>query len=133
MTPFGERVRSLRDAKGVTLKQMAADLSISSAYLSALEHGKRGQPSPQLVRQICAYFGIIWDEAEALERLADLSHPRVTVDTSGLSPKATELANRLSERIQDLDEATLDHLLELLDAVPGRKTAGRRRLATRRR
>ncbi len=46
MTPFGERVRSLRDAKGVTLKQMATDLSISSAYLSALEHGKRGQPSP---------------------------------------------------------------------------------------
>ncbi len=133
MTPFGERVRSLRDAKGVTLKQMATDLSISSAYLSALEHGKRGQPSPQLVRQICAYFGIIWDEAEALERLADLSHPRVTVDTSGLSAKATELANRLSERIQDLDEAVIDRLLETLDAVPQRKAGGRRRAAARRR
>ncbi|CAO3415408.1 helix-turn-helix domain-containing protein [Azospirillum doebereinerae] len=132
MTPFGERVRSLRDAKGVTLKQMATDLSISSAYLSALEHGKRGQPSPQLVRQICAYFGIIWDEAEELERLADLSHPRVTVDTSGLSAKATELANRLSERIAGLDDAALDRLLEVLDAVPALK-AGRRRLPARRR
>ncbi len=133
MTPFGERVRSLRDAKGVTLKQMATDLSISSAYLSALEHGKRGQPSPQLVRQICAYFGIIWDEAEALERLADLSHPRVTVDSSGLSAKATELANRLSERIGDLDEDTLDRLLTIIDAVPPRKTVGVRRVAGRRR
>jgi len=132
MTPFGERVRSLRDAKGVTLKQMATDLSISSAYLSALEHGKRGQPSPQLVRQICAYFGIIWDEAEELERLADLSHPRVTVDTSGLSARATELANRLSERIGDLDDTVLDRLLEILDAVPVQK-AGRRRTAARRR
>jgi len=132
MTPFGERVRALRDAKGVTLKQMATDLSISSAYLSALEHGKRGQPSPQLVRQICAYFGIIWDEAEELERLADLSHPRVTVDTSGLSAKATELANRLSERIAGLDDAALDRLLEVLDAVPALK-AGRRRTPARRR
>lgn len=132
MTPFGERVRSLRDAKGVTLKQMATDLSISSAYLSALEHGKRGQPSPQLVRQICAYFGIIWDEAEELERLADLSHPRVTVDTSGLNAKATELANRLSERIDDLDDAVLDRLLGILDQVPVQK-GGRRRTATRRR
>lgn len=133
MTPFGERVRSLRDAKGVTLKQMATDLSISSAYLSALEHGKRGQPSPQLVRQICAYFGIIWDEAEALERLAALSHPRVTVDTSGLSPKATELANRLSERIQDLDDGALDRLLAVLETVPARKSAPlRRRLSARR-
>ncbi|AWU94887.1 helix-turn-helix domain-containing protein [Azospirillum ramasamyi] len=132
MTPFGERVRSLRDAKGVTLKQMATDLSISSAYLSALEHGKRGQPSPQLVRQICAYFGIIWDEAEELERLADLSHPRVTVDTAGLSAKATELANRLSERIGDLDEERIDAILAILDAVPPKKCA-RRRAGVRRR
>ncbi|PWC32241.1 helix-turn-helix transcriptional regulator [Azospirillum sp. TSO35-2] len=133
MTPFGERVRSLRDAKGVTLKQMATDLSISSAYLSALEHGKRGQPSPQLVRQICAYFGIIWDEAEELERLADLSHPRVTVDTAGLTAKATELANRLSERIADLDEERIAALLAILDAAPPPKLNGRRRVAARRR
>lgn len=133
MTPFGERVRSLRDAKGVTLKQMAADLSISSAYLSALEHGKRGQPSAQLIRQICAYFGIIWDEAEELERLAALSHPRVTVDTAGLTPKATELANRLAERIHTLDEPTLDRLLALLDEAAAARPGDRGRRVARRR
>lgn len=133
MTPFGEKVRHLRDAKGVTLKQMAADLSISSAYLSALEHGKRGQPSAQLIRQICAYFGIIWDEAEDLERLAALSHPRVTVDTAGLTPKATELANRLAERIHTLDEPALDRLLALLDECSAARPAERGRRAARRR
>ncbi|CAO3372071.1 helix-turn-helix domain-containing protein [Azospirillum argentinense] len=133
MTPFGERVRALREGKSVTLKQMAADLHISSAYLSALEHGKRGQPSAQLVRQICAYFGIIWDEAEELERLAALSHPRVTVDTAGLNPKATELANRLAERIHDLDDGTLDRLLLLLDEAPARGGAAVRRRAVPRR
>ncbi|HYG89001.1 MAG TPA: helix-turn-helix domain-containing protein [Azospirillum sp.] len=134
MTPFGERVRALRDGKGVTLKQMAADLHISSAYLSALEHGKRGQPSAQLVRQICAYFGIIWDEAEELERLAALSHPRVTVDTAGLSPKATEFANRLAESIHDLNDSTIDGMLALLDASPcSPASVARRRRATRRR
>lgn len=134
MTPFGIRVRSLRDAKGVTLKQMATDLHISSAYLSALEHGKRGRASPMLIRQICAYFGIIWDEAEELERLADLSHPRVTVDTSGLTPKATELANRLAEDIHHLDEAALDRLLAVLDDTPPpRASELRRRKSARRR
>ncbi len=130
MTPFGERVRLLRDGKAITLKQMAADLHISSAYLSALEHGKRGQPSAQLVRQICAYFGIIWDEAEELERLAALSHPRVTVDTAGLSPKATEFANRLAESIHDLNDGAIEGLLALLDAVPCspcKRTARRQR------
>ena len=111
MTPFGARLRELRAGRAITLKQMAEGLQISAAFLSALEHGKRGRPSPILVRQICTYFHIIWDEAEELERLARISHPRAVVDTAGLSPKATELANTLAERIGDLDEAELDTLL----------------------
>jgi hypothetical protein len=61
--------------------------------------------------QICGYFELIWDEVEELKRLAALSHPRVVVDTQGLSPKATELANLLAQNICDLDEATVSELL----------------------
>jgi transcriptional regulator with XRE-family HTH domain len=114
VTPFGVRMRELRAERGVTLKQMAEALNISSAYLSALEHGRRGQPSIQLVRQICAYFNLFWDDAEALERVAEMSHPRIVVDTAGLSPQATELANQLAAVIRRLDEATIEHLLEVL-------------------
>lgn len=114
MTPFGIKMRELRRARAITLKRMAEDLQISPAYLSALEHGHRGRPSPVLLRQICSFFNVIWDEAEELQRLAAISHPRIVVDTAGLSPKATELANRMAERIGELDEATLDAALELL-------------------
>jgi len=68
-----------------------------------------------LVRQICAYFGIFWDEADELERLAGISHPRIVVDTAGLSPKATLLANELARNIRRLDDGMLDRLLQLLD------------------
>jgi transcriptional regulator with XRE-family HTH domain len=111
MTPFGKKVRELREARGITLKQMAEDLGVSSAYFSALEHGHRGRPGSGLVQQICGYFELMWDDAEELKRLAELSHPRVTVDTAGLSPKATQLANLLAERIDTLDEETLDWIL----------------------
>lgn len=114
MTPFGLKMRELRTARGITLKRMAEDLQISPAYLSALEHGHRGRPSPVLLRQICSFFNVIWDEAEDLHRLAAISHPRVVVDTAGLSPKATELANRMAERIHELDETTLDAALAML-------------------
>jgi transcriptional regulator with XRE-family HTH domain len=114
MTPFGERLRALRAARGITLSRMAADLALSAAYLSALEHGRRGRPSAGLVRQICGYFGLIWDEAEDLARLARLSHPRVVVDTAGLSPAKTELANLLAERIAELPEASVAALVERL-------------------
>jgi transcriptional regulator with XRE-family HTH domain len=118
MTPFGAKLRDLRDRKGVTMTAMAQALQVSPAYLSALEHGRRGRPTVGLLHQICAYFSLIWDDAEALRQVAELSHPRVVVDTAGLSPKATELANRLAEKIADLDDSRLDALLaELSDPV----------------
>lgn len=117
MTPFGLKVRALRKARGITMKQMAADLDISQAYLSALEHGHRGQPTPALVVQICEYFHLIWDDFEEVHRLAGLSHPRVVVDTRGLDPRKTELANLLAERIRDLNAAETEALLERLRNV----------------
>ena len=39
MTPFGKRLRELRQKKRVTQKRMAADLGVSPAYLSALGAG----------------------------------------------------------------------------------------------
>lgn len=124
MTPFGERIRALRKTRKISQKQMAADLGVSNAYLSALEHGHRGRPAPGMIQQICGYFNLIWDETEDLKRLADLSHPRATIDTSGLSPKATELANLLSENIGELDEDTIQWVL---DEIRGRMGADARR------
>ena len=114
MTPFGDRMRRLRTERGVTLKEMAEALGVSSAYLSALEHGKRGRPGWHLIQRILTYFNIIWDEADDVVRLARISHPRITIDTSGLNPKATELANRLADEISKLDPGTLDELLAAL-------------------
>lgn len=125
MTPFGAKLRDMRAARGITLKQMAEGLQISAAFLSALEHGKRGRPSPILVRQICTFFHIIWEEADELERLARISHPRAIIDTAGLSPRATELANTLAERIGELDEVELEALLaRVKHAGPKKKRRG---------
>ncbi|MEQ8250415.1 MAG: helix-turn-helix domain-containing protein [Oceanibaculum nanhaiense] len=115
MTPFGEKLRALRAGRGITLKEMAAALQVSSAYLSALEHGHRGQPTDGLIHQICGYFGLIWDDAEALHHLAEISHPRVVIDTAGLSPTATRLAHRLSKNIAGLDEEALVSLLSQVE------------------
>ena len=114
MTPLGVKLRALREEKGVTLSQIAEALEVTPAYLSALEHGKRGRPTTLRLHQICAYFEIIWDEADDLRRLADISHPKVTINTSDLSPEATELANRLAEQIGELSEAKIETMLGTL-------------------
>ena len=118
MTPLGAKMRELRAERGITLKQMASALNVSSAYLSALEHGKRGKPTWILLQRIIHYFNVIWDEAEELQRLAEMSDPKVTIDTGGLSPEATELANRLARDISRLSDDDLAALrAELIKRV----------------
>lgn len=114
MTPFGKRLRELREEKDESLTSLASAVGVSASYLSALEHGRRGRPGFHLVQKIIGHLGIIWDDAEELVELARLSHPKVTVDTGGLDPKATEIANRLARDIRILDKKTLDGLLSLL-------------------
>lgn len=121
MTPFGERVRTLRAERGVTLVEMAEALGVSPAYLSALEHGKRGRPSFTLIQGVIHKLGIIWDEADRLVRLADLSHPRVVVDTAGLAPEATLLANRLAREVALLSADDLRGIAAILDEAAARR------------
>lgn len=118
MTPFGAKLRALRAERGVTQRALAAELRVSAAYLSALEHGRRGAPSAGLVHQVNEFFGLIWDEAEELARLARLSRPKVSVDTGGLTPEQTALANRLAQTIRRLPPDSVVAIHAILDAVP---------------
>lgn len=120
-TPFGETMRRLREERGVTQKQMAKAIGVSPAYLSALEHGRRGTPSFDFLQRVAGYFNVIWDEAEELQRLAEISDPKVTIDTGGLSPEATELTNRLRDDIDRLEPEDLKFLRDELVKRAGRK------------
>lgn len=125
MTPFGEHLRHLRLQRGITQKEMALALNVSPAYLSALEHGKRGKPSWVLIQRIVGYLNIIWDEAETLQTLAALSDPKVMIDTSQLSASATKTANLLATQIGSLDEQGLIKLQEFIADQSANKTPKR--------
>jgi transcriptional regulator with XRE-family HTH domain len=117
MTPFGEKLRHLRQERGILQREMAAALEISAPYLSALEHGRRGTPSAGLIHQICQYFGLIWDEADELKALAKTSRPRLRLNAAGLTPAQTALANRLTRELRHLDPETIEAMRSLLDQV----------------
>lgn len=114
MTPFGSRLRQMRAERGVSLSEMAEEIGVSPTYLSALEHGRRGRPSWGFVQRVIQYFNVIWDDAEELQRLAEVSHPRVIIDTAGLSAEATLLANRLARDVASLAPEDIEALLAIL-------------------
>lgn len=118
MTPFGEAMRELRRQKGVTQRALAAALGVTPAYLSALEHGRRGKPTFELLQRVAGYFNIIWDDAEELFRLAGNSDPRVVVETAGLPPAYTALANDLAKRIRTLSPDVVEEISKILKRCP---------------
>jgi transcriptional regulator with XRE-family HTH domain len=120
MTPFGRRVRELRRERGLLLKDMAAHLGVSSAYLSALERGERGKPTWTLLQGVLQYFRIIWDEADELLRLADLSEPKVRIDASDGSPDTVLFLNRLARELPSLSDDDIAAMLAILDRAAER-------------
>ena len=111
------------------MKRLASELQVSSAYLSALEHGRRGAPSAGLVHQVNEFFGLIWDEADDLAGLARLSRPRVRINTAGLTAEQTALANRLAQMIHRLPPDMIAALHGLLDRTTQEEKPRLRRAA----
>ncbi len=115
MTPFGAAIRKLRQERAISQKQMAEGIGVSPAYLSAMEHGHRSPPSFDFLQRVAGFFNIIWDDADRLFQLAELSNPKITMDTHGLDPAYTEFANRLSREIRLLDRQAIDDMREIVE------------------
>ena len=65
------------------------------------------------------WLGLIWDDAEQLKYLAQMSHPKPTIKTGGLSAEATFLANLLAQNIDRLSDAQCSALNEVLNSQLG--------------
>ena len=114
MTPFGFKLKSIRKEKKISISELAKSLKISTAYLSMLENGKRGNPPDGMVELICAYFGLIWDDAEELKDLAKISDINVQINTKNQGINATTLTIVLKNNIRWL---TNKQLIELSETI----------------
>ena len=70
MTPFGERLRELRRAKGVSAEgdggcaRRQRGLSVGAWSMAGA-----ACPTWAMLQKIIGYFNVIWDDAEELQRL----------------------------------------------------------------
>lgn len=54
---FGQRIRELRQARDLSLRQAASELRISHPYLVQIEQGVE-TPSEELIRRVSSFFGV---------------------------------------------------------------------------
>lgn len=66
MKTFGERIRTARLAKGLTLEALAKVIKSHKGYVSGIENGKVNAPSHKLIPALCRRLGLPVEEMAAL-------------------------------------------------------------------
>lgn len=55
---FGEKIRELREAKGITLRKFAIDCGVSATYQSKIERGDFKPPSAEVISRMASVLGL---------------------------------------------------------------------------
>lgn len=114
LTPFGKVVRKLRIDKGERLKEMAESFEMSSAYLSAVETGKKAV-SVELVASVVRHFGLSAKEERELVKAAQQSGTQVTVGLVGASSHHRAVAIAFARRFSALSEEEVNKIKLILE------------------
>ena len=123
MTPphLGQEIRRLRLRAGFTLRGLAADLEVSAAHMSDIEHNRR-RPSEKLLRKIADRLRKVGATYDSLEQLISGIDTK-TREWAASTPGARALLRRLLEA--DVDPQKIHRALEKL-LGPRRKAKGSR-------
>lgn len=90
MSPFGQRIRDLRQARSLSLRKAALELRISHPYLVQLEQGVE-TPSEELIRRMSSFFEV--DANELLFSARKIDQTIQNVATSFPDQTAQTLQN----------------------------------------
>lgn len=121
-TQFGKVLRKIRIDRGMLLKDMAEGFGVSSAFLSAVETGKKAIPSG-FVDRASLYLGFAKGSVEwaELQDAAAISKGEVALVTQGLTKKHQETALAFARHFEEMAPADLDKVLQLLNAAKKRE------------
>lgn len=94
---FGKYIRKLRNDRKLTIRQLELYSSVSNSYLSQLENGKRGIPSPDILKKLSK--GLKHPYSDLLEKAG-------YIDESDKSDEANErdaIIHKIATEFPDAD------------------------------
>lgn len=112
-TTLGVFLRKLRLANDEILKDMAKNLGVSSAFLSAVENGKKKMPN-NWERKLKEVYSLSTIQIEELRRAVMESSGVVELNLKGLSTSNRELAISFARQFETMDDETSKELLAFL-------------------
>ena len=103
LTNFGKALRKMRIDHGEFLKDMAAKLNVTVAYLSAVENGKREVPDDWVETLSDQYF-LDPEEKKQLQEYAYEDKQSLKINLTGIQKEEKELALAFARSFKDLSE-----------------------------
>lgn len=111
MKNFGETLRDLRVAQDLGLRETAAKVGISPAYLSRIERGKERPPRPEVIKGLAK---VLAADPDVLFRLSSSTDPEI-VDYLHGQPGIMNLIRFVKE--EQFTESEIENLIELAETV----------------
>ena len=112
-TEVGRFLRKLRIDKGEILFDMASKMECSTAFISALELGKR-QVTRDFRDRLCKVYELTSDQIAEFDNAIARSRGKVEIALQGLGQTSSDLLFAFARKMQSLDETEASKLLEFL-------------------
>lgn len=113
-TPFGEFFKILRIRHKEILLDASRFLNVSSAYISAVECGKR--PMPEDWREkIISHYRLSEKDISELDQAIENSKSSVGVNLSGVSDMRRAAALQFCRSFDEMEDDVADKILKILE------------------
>lgn len=113
VTSLGKELRKLRIDRGEVLRDMAEKLSISSAYLSSIENGKR-RANANLVEKVGDLYSLNDAEKQNLLEAWQKSIDEVTIDLRTSNGTHRDLGLVFARKFDGLSDEDVKKLMMIL-------------------
>lgn len=114
LTNFGKALRRMRIDHNEFLKDMAAKLGVTVAYLSAVENGNREVPDEWVEKLSCQY-NLLPEERKELQEYAYEDKGSLKISFNGIQEEEKELALAFARTFKDLSDEDKKAMKEIFD------------------
>lgn len=113
MSPFSILFRHVREKSGLRQKDLAELLGYEQSYVSAIEIGTKGPPTPEFVQRLVAVLEFKEDEARQMWEAMDASQRKIQIPSD--APEGVFLLGyELRKQIDHLHPSQVEAMLAIL-------------------
>ena len=114
LTALGKELRILRINNNEILKEMAAKLNITSAYISAIENGKR-EPTQKFIQTLFSVYELDENIKERIENAYYTTIDSININLSNQTPTQRDLSFVFARKFDSLSDDEIKKIIEILN------------------